>query len=161
MSTFFGLFNTSVMGMSAQANALANISENIANSSTVGYKKASTHFLTVLNGFQDSQTFGGGVMARSRYDVAGQGALLSTGSSTDLGIRGNGFFVVSDGSGATFLTRAGSFAPDAAGRLVNAAGYYLMGFPAGSSGNDVTGMDVVKIRTDRLYANPTTQATLS
>ncbi len=166
MSSTFGLFNTSIMGMSAQSDALANISENIANSSTTGYKNATTHFLTVLNGFQSGETFGGGVTTRSRYDVTAQGALTHTGSSTDLAIRGNGFFVVSDGSGATFLTRAGSFVPDASGRLVNAAGYYLMGFPAdaapsASATNALASMTVVQIRSDRLYANPTTQATLS
>ncbi|WP_424361544.1 flagellar basal body protein [Methylocystis parvus] len=74
MSSTFGLFNTSVMGMSAQADALANISENIANSSTVGYKRATTHFLTVLNGFQGADQFGGGVYTRSRYDVTSEGA---------------------------------------------------------------------------------------
>lgn len=166
MSSTFGLFNTSIMGMSAQADALANISQNIANSSTVGYKRATTHFLTVLSGFQGSNQFGGGVTTRSRYDVTGQGALMHTGASTDLAIRGSGFFVVSDGSGATFLTRAGSFVPDSTGRLVNAAGYYLMGFPAGSapttsSTNALSSMSVIQVRNDRLYANPTTSGVLS
>lgn len=166
MSGTFGLFNTSVMGMSAQSDALANISENIANSNTVGYKDATTHFLTVLSGFQGGDQFGGGVTTRSRYDVTAQGALTHTSSATDIAIRGAGFFVVSDGSGATFLTRAGSFAPDSTGRLVNAAGYYLMGFPTGgaptaSSTNAVSSMSVIQIRTDRLYANPTTSGLLS
>ncbi|WP_442754603.1 flagellar hook protein FlgE [Methylocystis sp. JAN1] len=161
MSSTFGLFNTSIMGMSAQADALANISENIANSSTVGYKRATTHFLTVLNGFQGADQFGGGVYTRSRYDVANQGALMHTGNSTDLAIRGNGFFVVSDSSGATFLTRAGSFTPDSQGRLVNAAGYYLMGFPSGAQTEALTNMEVVRIRNDRLYAAPTTEGVLS
>lgn len=166
MSTTFGLFNTAIMGMTAQSDALANISENIANSSTVGYKRATTHFLTVLSGFQGSSSFGGGVSARSRYEVTGQGALMRTNSSTDMAIRGNGFFVVSDESGATFLTRSGSFVPDSSGRLVNAAGYYLKGFPAGSapsasSTNSLTSMEVVRIRNDRLYANPTTSGVLS
>ncbi|PPD45185.1 MAG: flagellar hook protein FlgE [Methylocystis sp.] len=161
MSSTFGLFNSSIMGMSAQADALANISENIANSSTVGYKRATTHFLTVLSGFQGPDQFGGGVYTRSRYDVTGQGALTRTASSTDLAIRGNGFFVVSDGSGATFLTRAGSFVPDAEGRLVNAAGFYLKGFPPGSGSDALGDMEVVRVRNDKLYASPTTAGTLS
>lgn len=161
MSSTFGLFNSSIMGMSAQADALANISENIANSSTVGYKRATTHFLTVLNGFQGADQFGGGVYTRSRYDVTGQGALTHTGNSTDLAIRGNGFFVVSDSGGATFLTRAGSFTPDSQGRLVNSAGYYLKGFPGDSPTDALTNMEVVRVRTDRLYANPTTEGALA
>lgn len=61
MSANFQLFNTAVMGMSAQSDALANISENIANSNTVGFKRATTHFQTVLSGFQGAQQTGGGV----------------------------------------------------------------------------------------------------
>jgi len=167
MSSTFGLFNTAIMGMSAQSDALSNISENIANSGTVGYKRATTHFLTVLSGFQGHNQFGGGVSTRSRYDITGQGALTQTNSTTDMAIRGNGFFVVSDGAGGTFLTRAGSFVPDSSGRLVNSAGYYLMGFPAGptapttSATNALSSMSIVQIRNDRLYANPTTSGVLS
>lgn len=166
MSTTFGLFNTSVMGMSAQSDALAAVAENIANSSTVGYKEATTHFLTVLNGFQNSGEFGGGVTTRNRYEIPTQGALQSTSSATDLAIHGAGFFVVSDDSGATYLTRAGSFAPDAEGRLVNSAGYYLMGYaadgaPSASSTNSLTSMSVVRIRNDKLFATPTTAGALT
>ena len=43
-------------------------------------------------------------------------------------MQGNGFFVVSNAANTQqFLTRAGSFVPDAQGNLVNAAGYYLLG----------------------------------
>ncbi len=48
-------------------------------------------------------------------------------------MQGNGFFIVSDGSGDTFLTRNGSFVPDAQGYLVNSAGYYLMAAPTTSA----------------------------
>ncbi len=161
MTSTFGLFNSSIMGMSAQADALSNISENVANSATDGYKRATTNFLTVLSGFQGSDEYGGGVYTRSRYDVTTQGALTPTSSSTDLAIRGNGFFVVADSSGATFLTRAGSFVPDAQGRLVNAGGYFLKGFPAGSGSNALDDMEIVTVRNDRLYAAPTTAGTLS
>lgn len=166
MTTTFGLFNTSVMGMAAQSDALAAISENIANSGTIGYKEATTHFLTVLNGYQNAEVFGGGVMTRNRYEVPAQGALQHTSSGTDLGIRGNGFFVVSDGAGEIFLTRAGSFVVDAQGRLVNSAGYYLMGFdaakaPTGPTSNALTSMSVVRIQTDKMYAAPTTKGTFA
>ncbi len=66
MSTSFGLFNTSVMGMSAQSDALAAISENIANAGTAGYKEATTSFLTVMSGVQGAEVTGGGVTAKLR-----------------------------------------------------------------------------------------------
>jgi flagellar hook protein FlgE len=156
MSTTFGLFNSSIMGMSAQADALANISENISNSNTVGYKRATTHFLSVLAGYQDRYQSGGGVYTHSRYDVDVQGALTHTDSSTDLAIRGKGFFVVTDAAGVTYLTRAGAFVPDSQGRLVNSAGYFLMGFSAGTPPDSLNNLQVVQINGNRLYSNPTT-----
>jgi flagellar hook protein FlgE len=149
------------MGMAAQSDALASISENIANSGTVGYKEAATHFMTVLSSLQTSDSFGGGVTTKSRYQIAQQGALLHTSSPTDLAVKGAGFFVVSNSAGETFLTRAGSFVPDAQGRLVNAAGYYLMGFSAGAPSSSISGMQVVTIDPGRLVANPSTSGVLS
>lgn len=167
VSSNFQLFNTAVMGMSAQSDALANISENIANNNTVGFKRATTHFQTVLSGFQGPRQTGGGVSTYTRYDVDGKGAFISTNSSTDLAIKGDGFFVVSDNNGGVFLTRAGSFSPDASGKLVNAAGYNLMGFQTDAMGNLSSGgltpgnLTAVRIQNDKLYSNPTTSGVLS
>ena len=57
-----------------------------------------------------------------------QGGLTSTSSLTDLAINGNGFFLVADPDGTPFLTRAGSFVPEAEGNLVNTAGFTLLGY---------------------------------
>jgi flagellar hook protein FlgE len=153
------------MGMGAQAGALSAISENIANSGTVGYKSVTTQFETLLNGVQGSGDAGGGVRTRNRYVVDAQGALQDTGSTTDIAVKGAGFFVVSNSAGQTFLTRAGSFTPDALGRLVNSAGFYLKGIPAngGASGSssDLASMEVIRIQSDKLLANPTTSGVLS
>lgn len=167
MSSNFQLFNTAVMGMSAQSDALANISENIANSNTVGYKRATTNFQTVLSGFETKQQTGGGVSAQTRYMIDGKGGFITTDSPTDLAIQGNGFFIVEDSSGGVFMTRAGSFTPDSSGRLVNAAGYRLLGFPTDTSGNinsssmTIDSMSVVQIQKDALYSNPTDYGALS
>jgi flagellar hook protein FlgE len=161
MSTTFGLFNSSIMGMSAQGDALANISENITNSNTTGYKRATTHFLTVLAGYQGPEQAGGGVATRSRHAVATQGALMQTDSTTDLAIRGKGFFVVTDSSGGIYLTRAGSFVPDSQGRLVNSAGYFLMGFPTGTTPDSMNNLQLMQVQKDRLYSNPSTSGVFS
>lgn len=161
MTTTFGLFNTSVMGMSAQSDALSSISENISNSGTVGYKNATTEFETLLNGYQLDEA-GGGVKTTSHYRTDAQGALQNTTSDTDLAVKGNGFFIVSNDTGDTFLTRAGSFVVDSQGRLVNSAGYYLKGFPSGGkSANDIANLEVIKIRNDKLIATASTKGTLS
>lgn len=160
--TASGLFNTSVMGMSAQATALASIAENISNSGTVGYKEATTQFSTLLSSFHGGTDSDGGVEADTRIDVTKQGSAQFTSSTTDLAIKGSGFFVVSDSSGDVFLTRAGSFVPDAEGRLVNSAGYYLMGYAdANTTPSDVAQMQIVRVSMGKLVANPSTSATLS
>lgn len=167
MGAYFQMFNISVMGMSAQSDALASISENIANNNTIGYKRATTHFMTVLSGFQGPQQAGGGVTTHTHYDVDAKGSLVGTNSPTDMAIRGNGFFVVKNDSGSTFLTRSGAFTPTADGNLVNTAGYYLMGFATDTTGTITSGgtslsnMELIKVRRDKLYSNPTSRGTLS
>ena len=68
--------------------------------------------------------------------------------------------------GTPFLTRAGSFVPDGQGNLVNAAGFYLMGYnlengPPTVVANGLTGLEVVNIGQTALEGNPSTQATAS
>ena len=69
----------------------------------------------------------GGVTTSVRALNSLQGSVVGTSTTTDLAVQGDGYFVVSDSSGAIYLTRNGSFMPDANGNLVNSAGYYLMG----------------------------------
>lgn len=157
------LFNTSVMGMAAQASALGAIAENISNSSTVGYKEASTQFSTVLSSVQNGGDPAGGVTAQTRVAVTAQGNTQATSSTTDLAIQGSGYFVVSDDAGNTYLTRSGSFVPDSEGRLVNSAGYYLMGYSADetNSPSDVTGLDTLHVSLGQLIATPSTEGSLT
>jgi flagellar hook protein FlgE len=125
----FSAMNASVSGMNAQANLLATVLENISNSNTTGYKQASTLFRDIVDQIGATGDYSaGGVTTLVRYNVAEQGGLTGTTSATDLAIQGNGFFLVENSNGATFLTRAGSFVEDASGNLVNAAGYTLMGY---------------------------------
>jgi flagellar hook protein FlgE len=161
--TASALFNTALMGMSAQTSALGAIAENISNSSTVGYKDATTQFSTVLTNFSGGGDIGGGVSTKTRFNITTLGSSLSTTSATDLSIKGSGFFVVSNSAGETFLTRAGSFVPDAQGRLVNAAGYYLMGYngSGASVSGGMNGMQLITVNTGKLVSNPTTSGSLS
>ena len=125
--SLFNTMRTSVSGMAAQSNALSAIGDNIANSSTTGYKEASAQFETLLGNDSNSSYESGGVTTDIRYGITDQGTLSTTTSATDLAIQGNGFFMVSNNGQGTYLTRAGSFVPDSNGNLVNAAGYDLMG----------------------------------
>lgn len=126
----YGMLRTSVSGMGAQANRLGAISDNVANSNTPGYKKATVEFSTLVLQSGGQEYVSGNVQSDTRYGVSQQGSLSYTTSSTDLAIKGDGFFVVQGQNGQTFLTRAGSFQRDGTGNLVNAAGFKLMGYDA-------------------------------
>lgn len=133
MSLYGALFS-GVSGLAAQSNALGIISDNIANVNTVGYKTITTQFSSLVTQETSvTQHSSGGVLSSAYTLVDQQGLLQSTASGTDLAIAGDGFFVVNElpdpGLGASYLfTRAGQFAPDENGDLVNAAGYYLQGY---------------------------------
>lgn len=133
---------TGVNGLKAQATKLATVSDNIANSATVGYKRSTTEFSTlVVNNASSSTYTAGGVTTQIRTEVSKAGTILASDSPTDLAIAGGGFFAVAnqaDGTGSA-LTRAGSFRADQAGNLRNAGGYFLQGFPLNPDGTYVNG----------------------
>lgn len=163
----YGVMRTGVSGMNAQSSKLGTVADNIANSSTTGYKRAQTEFSSMLLS-QGSGTYNsGGVEAQTIYSISEQGAMSYTTSGLDLAVSGNGFFVVADKTGESqALTRAGSFVADGEGNLVNAAGYYLQGYPIedGASptpaANGLGGLESVNISQNALEAVPTDSATL-
>ena len=158
------ILNTSVSGMLADSNWLSSISQNVANANTTGYKDLETDFSTLVDQASSNAT-GGGVTTsiRSLNDV--QGNLVSTTTTTDLAVQGSGFFVVSDSSGDLYLTRNGSFVPDAAGNLVNSAGYYLMGSDIQSGSpppaNALSSLQRVNIASSGQTASATTTASIT
>jgi flagellar hook protein FlgE len=133
-----GVFRTSVSGMNAQANRLSTVSENIANSSTNGYKRNSTEFASLVLAQGGGEYNPGSVKTEVRQSISQQGTIAATSSGSDLAIQGDGFFVVQDTAGRDFYTRAGSFVQrteTVGGKettfLVNTAGYRLTGSPVG------------------------------
>jgi flagellar hook protein FlgE len=153
-------------GMTAQSNKLSTVADNIANVNTSGYKRASTEFSSLVLRSGTGSYNSGSVETHVRYAISDPGTLNYTTSATDLAIQGNGFFAVSDARGTPYLTRAGSFVPDGEGNLVNAAGYYLMGYSLANGApnvvaNGLTGMEVVNIGQTALEGNPSTTAAAS
>jgi flagellar hook protein FlgE len=141
--SIFGSMRTAVSGMNAQANRLGTVSDNIANSGTTGYKEASTSFSSLVLPSSGGSYNSGGVETTVHYAISQQGNVSATTSSTDLAIQGNGFFVVQNAAGQSFLTRAGDFQADQSGNLVNSAGFTLMGYPytSGAPSVVVNGFD--------------------
>jgi len=139
----FDALTTAVAGLQAQSFALQNISGNIANSQTTGYKETNTSFEDLVSQAALNQQTADGVTANSVSTNTVQGTIQSTSVSTDMAINGDGFFVVAqptgvsdnepEFSGVDAYTRAGDFQMNSNGYLVNGAGYYLMGIPVNQS----------------------------
>lgn len=159
--SLYGMMRTGVSGMAAQSTRLATVADNIANSGTNGYKRASVEFSSLVIPNSGTNYVSGGVATTIRYAISQGGNTQYTTSGTDLSIKGNGFFVVQNSNGQPFLTRAGSFVPDAEGRLVNAAGFYLLGYSYENGipspvANGYAGLEPVTISNSELQATPTT-----
>ena len=160
--SLYGMMRTGVSGMNAQANRLSTVADNIANSGTTGYKRSSTEFSSLIIPSTTGNYTSGGVTTTIRTSISQQGDLKYTSSGSDLAINGDGFFVVQNSSGTPYLTRAGSFVPDGEGNLVNAAGFYLMGYsfaagPPSATANGFGGLEMVSIAQEELLAVPSTQ----
>lgn len=134
----FDALNTSVAGLQAQSFALQNISGNIANASTVGYKGINTTFEDLIpDALTPNKQPAGSVAAFSQATVTSQGTVSSSTVATNIAINGDGFFNVQKPTGITDnvpqfsgvvdYTRRGDFQVNANGNLVNGAGYFLMG----------------------------------
>lgn len=139
MSVFNALI-TGVSGLAAQSQALAAISDNIANVNTVGFKRVTTRFSSLITQSNQQTHTSGGVRSSPFYSVTLQGSVQGTGGETDMAVIGDGFFVVNasrtPGTGNEYnFTRAGSFTKDELGYLKNAAGLYLQGWALDNAGN--------------------------
>ncbi len=134
----FDALNTSVAGLQAQSFALQNISGNIANAQTTGYKGIGTNFVDLVpDATTPDRQVAGSVTAFARATISSQGTVSAASVATYMAINGDGFFSVQKAvgtvdnvpvfTGVTDYTRRGDFQVNANGNLVNGAGYYLMG----------------------------------
>jgi flagellar hook protein FlgE len=136
--------NAAVSGLTANSSALSAISDNIANANTVGYKSSTTEFQDLVGVASTAANYSaGGVRADTIQQISQNGTTQQTTSATDLSINGQGMFVVTStptptASDVRSYTEAGSFDVNAQGYLVNAAGYYLQGFPVNATTGAVT-----------------------
>jgi flagellar hook protein FlgE len=139
-----GALNAGVSGMDAQAAALSAISNNVANSQTVGYKETDTSFVDYVTQASATSEAPGSVAALPQYMNATAGTPTQTGNPTSLAVSGAGFFPVqlpvgTSGAGTAgfsplqYYTQAGDFSPNNQGYLQNSEGYVLDGFPAANA----------------------------
>ncbi len=165
--SLYGVLRSGVSGMNAQGSKLATTSDNIANANTVGYKRASTEFSSMVIGSGRSGAYQpAGVDTQTRYAIGEAGSYLSTTSGTDLAVTGSGFFVVQDAGGTPYLTRAGSFIQQSDGTLKNTGGFTLLGYDLANgsptpSANSLNGLVPVNVNALGMTASPTTKGYIS
>ena len=168
-----------VAGLSANATRLATISDNIANSSTYGYKRATTEFESmVLNGTSGSASYSaGGVRASTQRLISERGSLVGTSNAMDLAVTGRGMLPVMEmtriseaatNSQPMLMTTTGAFRVDSEGVLRTDSGLVLMGWPADSAGNIPTyprdtmaGLEPIIIKGSQTVGDPTTNIKLA
>lgn len=160
-----------VAGLNVNASRLATISDNIANSSTYGYKRAVADFHSLVLNNSNGTYSAGGVRVSTHRDIDSPGPLITTNNPTDIAIAGRGMLPVTaatalDGSAATLplmMVTTGSFTPDSNGVLTTDSGLVLLGWPADSDGTiptfsrDTTaGLQPVSIDFNQFAGDPTT-----
>ncbi len=147
-----------VSGLNSAGNAISIIGDNIANAQTTGFKSSRAEFVDVLSqsigsGNSVGQIGAGSRLADTNVDFA-QGSLETTGVTTDLGIDGDGFFIVQDTTGV-FYTRAGVFRLDANQVLVNNIGQSVLGFGVSATGIPNGALGPIDLSTVSSQPNPT------
>ncbi|MEZ4752866.1 MAG: flagellar hook protein FlgE [Bdellovibrionota bacterium] len=125
-------------GLNVHGSALSVIGDNISNSSTTGYKQSRIEFGDLIpDGGSSSASSGkgssgSGVQVQQVRQIHTSGLLEPTGRALDMGIGGNGFFMIGDAANPNF-TRAGNFSINEEGFLVTADGQTVLGLPDGGA----------------------------
>lgn len=160
MSSIINAVHTAVSGLNAQSHAFTDLSNNIANSQTTGYKASTTSFEDYVTNNElanDGESLSDSVAATTQQHTDNQGMVTTSTNSTALAISGNGFFNVVQATGQSndstpvlgtqqYYTRNGDFSQDKNGYLVNTSGYYLEGYNVdATSGTLGTSLSAIQV----------------
>lgn len=164
-----------VAGLNSNATRLATISDNIANSSTYGYKRSEADFHSLVIAGNSGGYSAGGVRTTTQRLIDERGPLITTSNPTDLAVSGRGMLPVTTavslstttGDYPMQLMTTGSFRPDSNGVLTNETGLVLMGWPANVDGtmptyprDTVAGLEPVQVNVNQFAGDPTSEMTL-
>ncbi|MEO0860967.1 MAG: flagellar hook-basal body complex protein [Pseudomonadota bacterium] len=173
--TISSSLNAGVTGLNVNASRLATISDNIANSSTFGYKRSTVDFHSLVLDQSRGTYSAGGVRVTTGRAVDQRGTLVTTNNPTDLSVGGRGMLPVTPISALSNnasamplrMTTTGSFRPDADGILRTDAGLALLGWPANQDGeipnfprDTLGGLQPVRVDGNQFEGDATTRITL-
>ncbi|MNM51090.1 Flagellar hook protein FlgE [compost metagenome] len=156
-------FNIGLSGLYAANKQLDVTGNNIANVATTGFKSSRAEFEDVYSATRlgtGSKTVGNGVRLANVSQQFTQGDVSNTGNVLDMGIQGNGFFVLSNNGSLTY-TRAGTFKTDKEGYVTNSDGTArLQGYGVDANGKIVNGV-LTDLRIDTSNLAPKSTSTVS
>ena len=161
-------FQQGLSGLNASSKALDVISNNIANTSTVGFKSSTTIFAdayaSAMIGGGTTQQIGIGTKIAAVSQSFVQGGLTSTSNPLDIAISGNGFFRLERSDGSIAYSRNGQFDVDKDGYIINSGGDKVTGYALDSTVGGVAVFQGVttplQLDTSNVDPNPTTTASL-
>ncbi|MGQ3892633.1 flagellar hook protein FlgE [Legionella sp. CNM-4043-24] len=156
-----GMGNIANTGIKAAMTNMENISNNIANVNTIGFKKSQINFADVYaSSFASKQQVGFGVQTQAIRQNFSMGRIESTDNGLDLCLGNDGFFVQKNKSGQAVYTRNGQLSLDKEGYLVGNTGR-LQGYPAVNGSIVSAGvLNDLQITQNALPAKATTNAQL-
>jgi flagellar hook protein FlgE len=154
--------NTAISGLNAATADLNTVGNNIANSSTNGFKLSRAEFADVYPvsaAGSSANTIGSGVKLAAVSQQFTQGNINFTSNNLDLAINGQGFFRLSD-NGSIIYSRAGSFGIDKDGYIANSSGLHLTGYLADATGSITGALGDLQLSMADIAPNPTTNITV-
>ena len=153
-----------ISGLIAHGEAISVVGDNIANTSTIGFKRARASFSDVLGGELGAQRLGGGVRLGGTQTMFEEGSINTTGNPLDVAVSGSGMFIVkgrSNGHDGQFYTRDGRFKLDNQGFVVDNRGLRLQGFTIGATGTRATTAGDLPLGARQSPAVATTKASMN
>ncbi len=145
-------------GITAHGQAISVVGDNIANVNTTAYKSSRAEFSDLYSAgtsgseVQTIPTTGSGSQVRDVRSIFTNGSIDSTGRELDVGIDGNGFFLVGSAEEPVY-TRAGNFSLNADGELVTSDGLQVLGFAPGA-----TTLSPINVTSVNITGSATTEA---
>ncbi|MDO8349539.1 MAG: flagellar hook protein FlgE [Gallionella sp.] len=157
-------FQVGLSGLNASSKHLDTIGNNVANSSTVGFKQSQAQFADLfsasLNGSAAAQVGAGTKIAGIAQQFT-QGNITNTNNPLDTAISGQGFFRMIDADGAVLYSRNGQFQMDKNGFLVNNQGHKVSGYLPDINGVIIAAQPLpLQVSSADLKPNATTTAVM-
>ena len=145
--------NTAVSGINAASSRLGLVSNNLANSNTVGFKSQDGEFRAIYAGND-----GVGVAIAGTSTDFNTGSITQTGNQLNHALVGDGLFVVEDSNNIKHYTRAGLFDFDADGYLTDSKGNKVQCFPVDGERGETSSIFLNK---SPLKPTPTTKGEIA